>query len=127
MKRPQSISVIFTTVILAALLMSFKAKPVQQNQTLKFEEIVIEQVAGTELIGEWVMKDDPETFIIFKSDKTVVEKSKTKTTENTWSVNAKDREVCISNSGCIYYEVTETSLFLYIDKKRVWYNKYQEK
>ncbi len=127
MKRPQSISVIFTIIILAAMLMSFKTKPIQQNQILEFEEIIIDQVAGAELIGKWVMKDDPETVIIFKSDKTVIEKSKTKTTQNTWSVNTKDREVCIGNSECIYYEVTEISLFLYINKKRVWYNRSQEK
>ncbi|WP_438422484.1 hypothetical protein [Aquimarina macrocephali] len=124
MKRPQSISVIFTIVILAVTLMGFKTKPVQQDQILESKETVIDQVtSGTELIGEWVKKDDPETIIIFKSDKTVVEKSKTKTTQNTWSVDTKKREVCIGSSECIYYEATENALFLYINKKREWYNK----
>lgn len=124
MKRPQSMSVIFTVVILAAMLMGFKTEPVLQNQISESKEILIDQVTpGSDLIGKWVKQDDPETVIIFKLDNTVVEKSKTKTTEKTWSVKTKDREVCIGSSECIYYEATERALFLFINKERVAYNR----
>ncbi|WP_109851937.1 hypothetical protein [Aquimarina sp. AU58] len=123
MKRPQSISVIFTTVILAATLMSFKTKPVQQNQTLEPEEIVIDQVIAKELIGIWVKEDDPDTVIMFKLSNLFVEKSKTKTTKKKWSVDVKDRKVCIDNSECMNYEVTENTLILYKNKEKIVYNR----
>ncbi|EZH73194.1 hypothetical protein ATO12_19515 [Aquimarina atlantica] len=123
MKRPQSISVIFTTVILAAMLMSFKTKPVQQNQTLEPEEIVIDQVIDKELIGIWVKEDDPDTVIMFKLSNLFVEKSKTKTTKKKWTVDVKNRKICIDDSECMNYEVTENTLVLYKNKEKIIYNR----
>ncbi|WP_106792571.1 hypothetical protein [Aquimarina sp. Aq78] len=123
MKSPQSISVIFTIVILAVTLMSFKTNPVQQDQIAESRILVDQVFPGAELMGIWVKENDPETVIMFKLDNTLVEKSKTKTTKKTWTINVKDRKVCIDSSECITYEVTENTLFLYINKEKVIYNR----
>ncbi|TSE06089.1 hypothetical protein [Aquimarina algiphila] len=120
MKRSQSITVISAVFLLTMSLTSFSGK--QDNITVNtVETLEIQKSYG--LIGTWTQEDNPETVLIFKSDFTVTEKSKDQTKENKWSVNEKSREVCIGNEKCIYFEATETALFLLVNEKRVKYNK----
>ncbi|GGX10710.1 hypothetical protein [Aquimarina muelleri] len=124
MKRPQSISVIFALVALVFVLTAFKTEDIlSQREYLKEMQITDDQKDHGGLVGTWIKQDDPETILVFSLDFTLTEKSKEKTTQNTWSVNSKDREVCIGTSDCIYYDVTELALFLYIDDKIVAYNR----
>ncbi len=115
MKRSQSTFVIFATFMLAFVLTSFTAKSTQST-ILDSKDITIEQTSSSFLIGKWVKRDDPDTVIIFKADNTVIEKTKETTTNNTWTHNDNEREVCIGSSECIYYEATESALFLYKGK-----------
>ncbi len=124
MKRPQSISVIFTLVTLTFVLTGFKAEDiVLHKEYLKDIKIIDDQKDHGGLVGTWIKSDDPETILVFNIDFTLTEKSKEKKSQNTWTINSKDREVCIGTSDCIYYEVTELALFLYIDDKIITYNK----
>ncbi|GAA4276436.1 hypothetical protein GCM10022259_11600 [Aquimarina mytili] len=109
-------------LMLAIVLTGFTAKSTQ-SAVLDSKEVTVDQISSSFLIGKWVKRDDPETIIIFKADKTVIEQTKEKTTNNTWTHNDKKREVCIGGSRCIYYEATESALFLYINKKKTVYFK----
>ncbi|MEW7291249.1 hypothetical protein [Aquimarina sp. 2304DJ70-9] len=127
MKRSQSTFVIFAMLMLAVVLTGFTTKSTSQNATLDGKEVTVDQTSPSFLIGTWIHRDDPENIITFNADKTVVEKTKEKTTNNTWTHNDKKREVCIGSSRCIYYEATESALFLYINKKKSVYYKSREK
>ncbi|WP_103071299.1 hypothetical protein [Aquimarina sediminis] len=124
MKRPQSKSVIFTLVILAGILTGFKTEPLlEQNSNTEFIEVIDLQKDYGGLIGTWVKQDNPEISFEFKTDFTVIEKTKEKTAENKWSIKTMDREVCIGTAECIYFEATETSLFLYVNDEILMYDR----
>ncbi|PKV50023.1 hypothetical protein ATE84_2069 [Aquimarina sp. MAR_2010_214] len=125
MKRPQSISVIFTIVILAVALMGFKTEPVLQSQTFESKENMSDQtVLGRELFGMWVKKDDPKKIILFRPNYTMAEKVKGKIEEYKWSVKKGEKlEVCIGDTDCIPYEITDSTLSLFMNNERVVYVK----
>ena len=124
MKRPQSTSVILALVSLVFVLTGFKTEDVLfQRGHLKEIQTIETQKDHGGLVGTWIKNDDPETILVFNADFTLTEKSKEKKSQNTWSVKSKDREVCIGTRDCIYYEITELALFLYIDDKIVTYSR----
>ncbi len=123
MKRSQSTIVIFTMLMLAVVLTGFKVKSTTSNAIPNNDNVVIEQFSSSVLIGKWVKKDDPNTVIIFNTDKTVTQITQEKTTNNTWKHIDSKREVCIGSSKCKYYEATETTLFLYSGKTAEVYYK----
>ncbi len=120
MKRSQSITVISSVFLLAISFTSFSEKHDKTTVDV-VENFKIQKNYG--LIGTWILQDDPEIVLTFKPGFTVIEKSKNQTKESKWSVNVKNREVCIGSAKCIYFEATETVLFLFVNEKRVKYNK----
>ncbi|WP_025743637.1 hypothetical protein [Aquimarina pacifica] len=123
MKKPQFISLILSLLIMVFTLTSFGVVHFDSSVNPDNDIAYIDVQNKYGLIGTWVKDDDPETSITFNSDFTVVVKSKGTSTTSKWSVIEMDREVCIGDEKCKYFEASEAKLVFKENKVRIQYSK----
>ncbi len=125
MTKPRFTCVVLAQMILAITLTSFTTSPSTTNTDYysNNESIEVDFQNKYGLIGTWIKQDDPESSLTFKSDFTVIVKSKEGTKTERWSVEEMNREVCIGNEKCRYFEASETNLV--IKEKKIKYKYYK--